>query len=60
MAAPTVPWTGGGAVKSAWQGWASRGSGVHTGGKGGSSWRRRSPKEEEARGLLLFCAGVGV
>lgn len=31
-------------MKSAWQGWASGGSGVHTRGKGGSSWRRRSPK----------------
>ena len=46
-------------MRSAWQGWASRGSGVHTGGKGGSSWRRRSSKEEEARGLLTLCTGVG-
>lgn len=36
------------------------GSGVHTRGKGGSSWRRRSPKEEEARGPPLLCVRVWV
>lgn len=46
-------------MKSAWQGWASQGSGVHTRGKGGSSWRRRSPKGEEAREPLTLCTGVG-
>lgn len=46
-------------MKSARQGWATRGSGVHTRGKGGRSWRRRSPKEEEAREPLTLCTGVG-
>lgn len=59
MAAPTVLGAGRGAAESAWQGWASWGSGVHTRGKGGSSWRRRSPNEEEARGPLVLCTGCG-
>lgn len=58
-AAPPVLGAGRGSVESAWQGWASWGSGVHTRGTGGSSWRRRSPNEEEARGRPALCAGCG-
>lgn len=44
-------------MKSAWQGWASRGSGVHTGGKGGSSWRGGAQKRKKLE--ACFCSVLG-
>lgn len=58
MAAGTTSrgWRRGGEVCTAGLGlW---GSGVHTRGKGGRSWRRRSPKEEEARAAHTALGGL--
>lgn len=59
MAAPTMPQTGERAVESAWQGRASRGSGVHTRGKeeaagGGGAQKRKRPE-----GRSCYVLGVG-
>lgn len=48
-------------MKFAWRGWASGGNGVHTKGKGGSSWRRRSPergRKQRATPALPLVAAV--